>query len=672
MNYEPIIKNKLSFFKKSYGLESQSDHAAFELFVNNLILRTYLPESFSAINDLFDSICVGGNNDTGIDGIAIKVNGIFIATKQDIDNIIKTQNKINIEFLFIQSKFKENLDSGEFGKFADGIVDFLNDKSYEPHNEKIEYWMELKKYLFAENVLIYWNASPNVKIYYAYMGTWKGNEHIEAKAQRIKSDIASFGLFDEVEVKYIDCAQLKRICDDIENNYSEIITVIDSFELNEVPQVESSRILFCDAEDFIKLLLNEEGNLRKSLFKDNVRDYQGNTEINNEIYKTMQNTPDNFCLLNNGVTIVCKSMIPGNRKMSITSPQIVNGCQTCSVLYSAYKNGVDISKITLIVKLIATKDENITNSVVKGTNRQNVVYDEVFEITRDFHKNLEDHLNAIQSNCVEEKIYYERRSKQYLDNVNIKATQKVNFKSLIQSFVSIMLHSPHDGIIHESNLLDKYRDKIFIDGQSFYPYYIAPLMFLKADELFRNNRELYKDIITYKFQLLCLTAEMSAGIVPDINNSKEIDKYCERLLTIVRDKVKYTEAISISITEFLFIKDKWIKAKGIQYKYSIKDNQEFTTFMLITLRGGDPNKIIEENSESFRGTVATVKKDRNNFYYGFIKKYPCDVFIHEDDNPKIHFDDLAGKDVVYTLTGSSQYNTPRGKIKYVITHDNAD
>ena len=233
-----------------------------------------------------------------------------------------------------------------------------------------------------------------------------------------------------------------------------------------------------------------------------------------------------------------------------------------------------------------------------------------------------------------------------------------------------MLHSPHDGIMHESNLLEKYRNRIFIDGQSFFPYYLTSMMFLSAEKLFRHNREKYKNVITYKFQLLCIAAEISAGIVPDINNTKEIDRYCGKLLEVIKDEKKFAHTLDESIGKFMLIKEKWIKNKGRQYKFAIKDNQEFTKFMLISLRGGDPNKIIEENNESFRGTVVTVKRDRNDFYYGYIKKYPNDVFIHEDNNPKIYFENLAGKDVVYTLIASSSlYNTPRGKISYVVSHD---
>ena len=107
---------------------------------------------------------------------------------------------------------------------------------------------------------------------------------------------------------------------------------------------------------------------------------------------------------------------------------------------------------------------------------------------------------------------------------------------------------------------------------------------------------------------------------------------------------------------------------SVKYKYAVKDNALFTQYMLTYLRGGSVSKLLdqEKEEESFRGTVTTVKKDRNDLFYGFIKKSPTDVFIHEDDNPKIRFNDLRGKDVVYRIIASSKYNTPRGQINYVI------
>ena len=70
----------MSAFSKNYALEKLDNNELFEMFINNLILRSYQPEAFSVMNDLFDQICVGGTDDTGIDGLAIRVNGIFVST----------------------------------------------------------------------------------------------------------------------------------------------------------------------------------------------------------------------------------------------------------------------------------------------------------------------------------------------------------------------------------------------------------------------------------------------------------------------------------------------------------------------------------------------------------------------------------------------------------------
>lgn len=671
MNFEPIIKTKIDHFKSSYGIEFLPDNEAFERFVNNSIMRFHQPDAFSTSNDLFFKICVGGQNDMGIDGLAIKVNGIIINSKQDVDNIIKSQKKIHIEFIFIQSKYKEKIDTGEYGKFIDGVVDFLSEEHYEPRNDKIDFWIELKEYLFDDEVMIYWDTSPDIRMYYVYMGKWSENEHILAKSQKACLDLAKTKVYNEPAIKYIDSSSLKNMCDDIENQFSVVMRVIDSFDLNEVSNVENSMIILCNAEEIISMLLTQDGIMRKTLFADNVRDYQGNTDINTEIMSTIESSPATFSLLNNGITIVCDSLMPGNRKITMKSPQIVNGCQTCNVLFMAHKNSYDLSNVTVVVKIISTRDNNVTNSIVKGTNRQNIVYDEAFEITRNFHKNLEEFFNVMPGNSEGERYYYERRSKQYLDNPKIKATQKANLRILMQSFVSIFLASPHEGPVHESTLLEKYRNKIFIDEQSFLPYYCAVAMCLEIDKIFRQNMAKYRYSITYKYQILLLASEKITGkVVPDING-KSIDEFCNKLLEVVLNIGRFTKIIDECILDFETICKKWISIKGERYRSAIKDNQEFTKFMTAVSRGGKPENNIElhNTQENLRGKVTTVKKDRNNFNYGFISRHPEDVFFHEDDNPKIRFNDLDGKDVVYKLMENSKFGTPRAKIIYVVAND---
>jgi hypothetical protein len=144
-------------------------------------------------------------------------------------------------------------------------------------------------------------------------------------------------------------------------------------------------------------------------------------------------------LFNNGITIVCDSAVFANRRININNPQIVNGCQTCNVLFSASKTGIDISNVILSAKIISTDDEEITNSIVRGNNRQNIVFDEAFEITRTFHKNLEEFFFSLAGENPNNKLFYERRSKQFAGNPTVTPFQKVNFRIIIQSFVQYLL-----------------------------------------------------------------------------------------------------------------------------------------------------------------------------------------------------------------------------------------
>ena len=190
---------------------------------------------------------------------------------------------------------------------------------------------------------------------------------------------------------------------------------------------------------------------------------------------------------------------------------------------------------------------------------------------------------------------------------------------------------------------------------------------LKTNQLFKKDYEKYKHITTYKHQIMCLLIESLAGVVPDINNSKRIDEYCQKIYNIIKDEDNLKKHLDESITLFEQIKSKWITDRGQKFKYAIKDNADFTKFMLTYLRGGNIKDVINDiNDESLRGTVTTVKKDRNGLFYGYIKHSPSDVFIHQDDNPHIRFYDLVGKDVVYTTTESNKFGTFRGKIKYVV------
>ena len=647
MNLQPVIKAKLRKFKSDYEVESLSDSIAFERFANQMVLAAHQPDAFSCDDDLLDAVCVGGSNDMGLDGICIKLNGILVHSVSEAQDIISLHKRADIELIFIQSKYKEKFDSGEYSKFINGITDFLSDEHFQPCNSAVTEWIKIKEYLMSEEVMLKWEHNPNIYVYYIVMGTWEKSPHIIGLSEKLKSDLSKMNEFGNVQISYVDTAHFNRLCDENENSLSVVLNIVDTFSLTEVNDVENSIIILCEATELMKLLVSEDGLMRRSLFNDNVRDYQGDTTINTEILDTIKNNPQSFVLLNNGITIVCDGIMPGNRKITIRNPQIVNGCQTCNVLYAAQKEHQSLEHISLIAKIIATHSDSITNNIVKGTNRQNIVYDEAFEITRPFHKELESFFYAL-SNENGMGLYYERRSKQFANNPAIKPLQRVNLRIILQSFVGIFLDEPNKGHRHESKLLQEYKNRIFVDTQSKLPYYVAPAIYIMVEKQFKNG-DIPRAFAPYKMHISWVFKSLLVKDPIDINNEKRIDETCNLLLKTLLNEDACSSGIRRAVSVFKSIQDAWIKEKGESYRYGIKDSPEFLTFMKSEI----DKEHLNTRSGSLeplrcRGTVIRTSLDRKNQYYGYISRLPSNIFFHSRDNKNLDFSKLYGHDVLYT------------------------
>lgn len=645
MTLEPILKAKMEKYKEDYGLNNYTEDKIFERYVNSQILSQLQPGVFTTDYELLDLICVGGGNDLGIDGIAILVNGRFIKSREDIDDILFGSRKGEFEIIFIQSKNKNKFDSGEYMKFTSGVEKFLNESTLLNINASVSYWHEVFKYIMSKDVIIKWSKNPIVRLYYVVAGTWEKSAHILEHSEVVRNRLLENRCFEDVEFSYLDSKSLLEIVNSNENNYKAVMNFIDSMPLPEVEQVDNSSVILCNAEEIVELLSTNDGLLRRGLFEDNVRDYQGETVINNEIRETLQNNAQRFVLLNNGITIVCDEVQEGNRKISITNPQIVNGCQTCNVLFQCKREGINIDKAYVIIKVIGSANHEIVNNIVKGTNRQNIVYEEAFEITKEFHKLLEKFFGVMEVGEFD-KVFYERRSKQFDSDLLIKPYQRVSFRILIQSFISMFMYKVEEGHRHESRLLHDYGNKIFVENQSFYPYYASAFIYTQVERLFRGDK-LDKELYTYKYHIMLILKETLMGRSPNINQKREMEKYCKGLLEKIGSKEMFLQYAKSACKKFASIKEKWISCKGDSFRYAIKDRVEFTEFLLDELNS-EEKKELDAGNEKLRGKVLNISTDRYGKYFGFIKKAPSNIFFHESKNPDISLD-YEDKDVVYDV-----------------------
>ncbi len=619
---QDILDVKFDKFMEDFNLRSDSPEVNWRRFVNYHFFSQFQPGRLDTDLELFDKVCTQSAEFPQVHGAFFLMNDQIISEPQDIDDILQRDQKGLLELYFLVVGKMDNLIQQ-----LERLLLNLDEMG------KGEEWIQILAYAMSREVVLRWEDNPKLTVVSYSTDNGKAKADFSDRIRNGFSDVSSIA---------IDKRRLQDIVNSNENSYrAELVCTIASLIPGGSEKLGNAYITCISAQELVKLMVTSDGLLRRNMFDDNVRDSQGYSVVNQEILSTLKEYPERFVLFNNGITIACKTIKPENGKYVLENPQIVNGCQTCNMIYQAFRDGVDLKDIQLVAKIVGSNIDDVTQGIVRGANRQNIVYEEAFETIKGFHKNLEKYFEHNQVNG-HQKIYYERRSKQYVSNVQIKPQQIISFRGLIQSMAALFLNRVEDSHKHEYTLLRKYKDNLFNDAHSYEPYYLAAFLYLNVNALFRENK-LPRGLRSYKMHIMLLIKEMKGGLSPDLA-AVDIDKYCERVLAALEDG-KLEEAALAACEKFEDIREKWVSLKGEKYKYGIKDSTEFRNFLMKEIHGLSDERDAEE---LYVGRVMNVKYDKNNTLFGFIEHVPNNIFFHEFDNPDIDWS-YIGERVSYKI-----------------------
>lgn len=120
-----------------------------------------------------------------------------------------------------------------------------------------------------------------------------------------------------------------------------------------------------------------------SLLYENIRGFLGETKFNKNIVKTIIETPSEFFMYNNGITITAKNISANKQNVgkkllvNLENYQIVNGGQTIRSIYKFIEEDFDVEKLSsgyILVRLFQTSENNeLTNNIAEYTNSQNAI-----------------------------------------------------------------------------------------------------------------------------------------------------------------------------------------------------------------------------------------------------------------------------------------------------------
>ena len=537
-----IIQSYMDSFIKSQEILEKDESKQFELFSAYCVVEQWYTETYN-----LQDIIIGEGGDCGIDSIAIIVNGNMVTSKEEIDDIIEVNKSLSdINFIFVQAKTSASFDYGEMGTFGVGVKDFFSEDPQMVRNEGIVEKNEIIEYIFSKAPMI--KKNPSCYLYYVTTGKWVDDQNCVGRMKIATSNLNALNIFSEIKYIPIDGNQLQKL-------YRKTIDVVETeicFDnhifLPDIPKVRQSFLGYLNFNEFLKLIVDENGEIRRSVFYDNVRDFQGDNAVNHEMSDTIATTADRFILYNNGVTIICKKLSNIRKKYTLTDYQIVNGCQTSHVLFN---NKDEINgNLQIPIKLIETENDEIVNKIIKATNRQTEVTDAQLIALNEFHRKLEAFYNTFSG---VQRLYYERRSKQYSYGNDIEKTRIVSISMQIKAMASMFFDKPHLASRFFGKLMSSV-EGIFNEQHKLLPYYTSAYTLYKIDYLFRNK---LIDIRYRKFKyfiLMLIKYDLSTEKIPELNSNK-MDKLCENILKVINDNDK----LITEINKLLPLFDKYVE-----------------------------------------------------------------------------------------------------------------
>lgn len=546
-----VTQSLLKEFAESQKIEGQPQSAQFEAFANYIVVSDIYPEEFDF------NVIATGLGEFGIDGIAIIVNDVIVDDDEQLEDMIAHSPVMQVQFLFVQAKTSSSFDAGDMSKFFQAVLDFFKEEASFKQSERILELQRIKNRLY-QVAAKFVRGLPKIALYYATTGTWTDDKNLCAIRDGFLAQASALHMFAATSFHALDATRVQKLYFQTKNAFRVTISFGQNLPLPEISNVRESYIGLVPISEYLKMITDDEGNVRRRLFFDNIRDFQGDTPVNRSIAATLLSEECiEFPLRNNGITIVARKLQRVGSHFTLEDFQIVNGCQTSHVIAA---NASDRNQATMIpIKIVATEDEEITRQVIIASNQQNKVDEESFWALDPIHKSIEIYF---ESKVGDQRLYYERRPGQFNTVAGIEKVRIVTKDSLLKVYASVFLEQPNQVGRYYKDLTPLIGKEIFSSDHEVHSYYTAAYIAYRLEFMFRNRR-MATEWKPFRFQLAMAAHLILQRDLKLDAKKKRSQAYCNAIDIMMADPDKAqaifevgTTAITAAISE--------LKAQGAE------------------------------------------------------------------------------------------------------------
>jgi len=524
-----ILKNHVSELATDLNYEGFSASRLFELFTNYCVVSKHYLGRFDPKDVTTDE------DDASLDGVAIIIDGDLILTIDDAIEVFKThKTSLSVDIVFCQAKSGEKFKKDEIANFKIGLEDYLSLDPRLPNGKLNLESIEILKIVLA-NLKKVRNRRPNAYIYYCTSGVYSAEREIKATFEIIERYIRETELFFAVQVRPLGRGELLKMYAEISEKNEAKLTLIDYFGMPAMPGIPQSYVAIVQANNFVSSLLSDdEGNLRQSVFEENVRSYLGNeNDVNIAIENTLKNADKKslFSVLNNGITIVAPelTLTPNTKEIHLTNYQIINGCQTSSTLF---ENRLLLTEsVNVVVKFVESPDNEGSSDIISATNSQSDIPKEAFFGLRSKAKLVQKIFDAQNQHQQQENlIYFERRQGEFRGST-LQSTRIFDVREVARCYTAMFLDAPHNSARYVAKIFTSGADGLFREDDHELYYYASCLALYKYQVLINGKRMNAQNYLKLRWHIIQLFKWACHGKIETPRpNSNKAEAYASKII----------------------------------------------------------------------------------------------------------------------------------------------
>lgn len=515
-------------FQSNDNYSSISDY--FEFFSASQILKNQ-----GLSDDEIDNGIVGKGLDGGCDSIYLFLNNLLI-TPDVVEHISAPKDSI-LEMIIIQSKKTNSFGEDAVMKWKT-ISGNLLDLSKTTTDFKARYNADVLEAFttFRDTYtrLITSRVKLKFRFYYATLAS-DLHPNVVQQAEELKDTIKRLFPNAVVEVTFVDS-------DTLFDMYNAMIENRVNLRFADIPISPNQKnyIALVDLKSYFKFIVNDEGDVRKSFFDSNVRDYQGKNNVNSSISETLHRADDNdFWWLNNGVTVLAsEATLVNNRELQIVNPEIVNGLQTSMEIYNYFsenREALESEKRSILLRIIVPDNEESRDQIIFATNNQTNIPKATLRVTDPIHLQIEMYFKS-------RGLFYDRR-KNYYKNQGRKPAEIIGVSFLAQCLITIFLKKPDYARARPSTLLndEKTYNELYEKNNDLEVFYRVALLGKKIQKNVRsvsNYSPAEKSDILYYVLYAVIAAVLSKkNIIPSDIKNLDMDSVTDNIIENIRNRV---------------------------------------------------------------------------------------------------------------------------------------